>query len=67
MSDSMDIDLQGILKKRSTEFNCGYFQDNTPKKPVKRVRIELPIGEESDDDNSPTICSPKKRRGLENQ
>jgi len=66
MNDSMDVDLQGILKKRTNEYYTENFY-NDVKKSTKRVRIELPIGEDSDSDDSSKIYSPKKRRGLNNQ
>lgn len=66
MGDNMDVDLQGILKKRTNSFDGDTIQ-NSIKKSMKRVRIELPIGEDSDSEDSSKICSPKKRRGLNNK
>jgi len=67
MDDKMDVDLQGILKKRSNNIDNQYFQNNPSKKSMKRVRIELPISDEENEEESPEITSPKKRRGLNNQ
>ncbi|KAG4099074.1 hypothetical protein H8356DRAFT_1667731 [Neocallimastix lanati (nom. inval.)] len=64
MNDNMDVDLQGILKKRTNGYN---ENSHSIKKSTKRVRIELPIGEDSDSDDSSKISSPKKRRGINNQ
>jgi len=67
MDDKMDVDLQGILKKRINNIDDQYFQNTPSKKAMKRVRIELPVSDKEDDEESPEITSPKKRRGLNNQ